>query len=167
VLRSWEKFYKADLPFILLASILTMMRVPWTDEETAALIIFDMWGFKTEAIAEILTNRRAEIRAIVGSIPQYKRTSSAVSNKLTQLRNQNHNLWLSDRGWDRDAVTEFLYRSTLDHDFGRVVMCGLISQYNAAPYPITNIHHVLAKRVTMCGFTVSDANMGPVYSKEH
>jgi hypothetical protein len=116
VLRSWEKLYKADVPFILLASILTMMRVPWTDEETAVLIIFDMWGFKTEAIAEILTNRRAEIRAIVGSIPQYKRTSSAVSNKLTQVRNQNHNLWLKDRRWDRDAVTEFLYRSTLDHD---------------------------------------------------
>ncbi|KAL2871885.1 MDR family NADP-dependent oxidoreductase [Aspergillus lucknowensis] len=52
-------------------------------------------------------------------------------------------------------------------DFGRVVVCGLISQYNTAPYPIKNISNVLTKRLTMRGFIVGDAGMGDKYTKEH
>ncbi|KAJ0425770.1 hypothetical protein BJY00DRAFT_307909 [Aspergillus carlsbadensis] len=53
------------------------------------------------------------------------------------------------------------------NNFGRVVVCGLISQYNSAPYPIKNIANVLTKRLTMRGFIVGDAGMGDKYTKEH
>lgn len=52
-------------------------------------------------------------------------------------------------------------------NFGRVVVCGLISQYNQAPHPIPNIHNVLVKRITIRGFIVGDPGMGDVYTKQH
>lgn len=56
------------------------------------------------------------------------------------------------------------------NNFGRIVACGMISQYNTAPdkaYPIRNLMQVVAKRLKIQGFIVSDANMGPKYHKEH
>lgn len=46
----------------------------------------------------------------------------------------------------------------------------MISQYNSKPeeiYPIRNLMQVVAKRLTMRGFIVGDANMGPKYAKDH
>lgn len=52
--------------------------------------------------------------------------------------------------------------------FGRVVVCGMISQYNTTDfYPIRNLHNVLLKRLEIRGFIVGDANMGPVHAAEH
>lgn len=52
----------------------------------------------------------------------------------------------------------------------RIVECGQISQYNLPPdqrYPIRNTFQTVAKRLTMTGFMVADANMGPKHAKEH
>jgi NADPH-dependent curcumin reductase CurA len=56
------------------------------------------------------------------------------------------------------------------NDFGRIVACGMISEYSTPDdqkYPIKNLFKVVSKRLTIRGFIVGDANMGPVYAKEH
>jgi NADPH-dependent curcumin reductase CurA len=56
------------------------------------------------------------------------------------------------------------------NDFGRIIACGMISQYNLTEDQRSgpkNIFKVVSKRLTMRGFIVSDPNMGPVYAKEH
>jgi NADPH-dependent curcumin reductase CurA len=55
------------------------------------------------------------------------------------------------------------------NDFGRIIACGMVSEYSKAPnerYGISNLMSVVAKRLTIRGFIVGDANMGPRYIKE-
>lgn len=55
-------------------------------------------------------------------------------------------------------------------NFGRIIACGMISQYNLKPnelYPIRNLTQIVSKRLKFQGFIVSDANMGPKYAEEH
>ncbi|KAJ5578580.1 uncharacterized protein N7459_007544 [Penicillium hispanicum] len=56
---------------------------------------------------------------------------------------------------------------TAMNNFGRVVCCGMIAQYNSAPYPVKNLAYIVGKRLTLRGFIVGDPGMGNVYTKEH
>ncbi|KAE8373609.1 hypothetical protein BDV26DRAFT_62163 [Aspergillus bertholletiae] len=53
------------------------------------------------------------------------------------------------------------------NQFGRIVACGMISQYNSAPYPITNIGKVVTKSLEMRGFIVTNPGFGDAYMEEH
>ncbi|GAB7344209.1 hypothetical protein MBLNU457_2100t1 [Dothideomycetes sp. NU457] len=53
---------------------------------------------------------------------------------------------------------------------GRIVACGMISQYNLPPeesYGVKNLMQFVAKRLEMRGFIVGDKDMGPVYAADH
>ncbi|AEO60320.1 hypothetical protein MYCTH_2309470 [Thermothelomyces thermophilus ATCC 42464] len=55
-------------------------------------------------------------------------------------------------------------------DFGRIVACGMISQYNLPrekQYGVKNLIHIVAKRLTMRGFIVGDPGFADKYVKEH
>ncbi|KAG8533827.1 uncharacterized protein KY384_001568 [Bacidia gigantensis] len=57
------------------------------------------------------------------------------------------------------------------NNYGRIVACGMISQYNAASaeerYGVKNLPAIVSKRLKMQGFIVGDAGMGPNYSADH
>lgn len=93
-----------------------MSGTKWSDEEIAVLVVFALWGFSHKAIAAILTNRRAEIRAILEPVvPQYTRTVKAVDSKLVKVRQENPDLWSSTEGWNQRAVLEYLQQLNVDH----------------------------------------------------
>jgi NADPH-dependent curcumin reductase CurA len=53
---------------------------------------------------------------------------------------------------------------------GRVVACGMVSQYNkkeGEQYGIKNLMLVVGKRLVMRGFIVGDEDMGPKWAREH
>ncbi|KAG0645927.1 T-toxin biosynthesis RED1 [Hyphodiscus hymeniophilus] len=54
-------------------------------------------------------------------------------------------------------------------DWGRIIACGMVSEYSKADsekYGVRNLMLVVGKRITIRGFIVSDANMGPRYVKD-
>ncbi|GJN76934.1 hypothetical protein PLIIFM63780_000422 [Purpureocillium lilacinum] len=53
---------------------------------------------------------------------------------------------------------------------GRIVACGMISEYNAKPeerYGIKNLMYIVTKQILFQGFIVSKPGFGPAYYKEH
>jgi len=58
-----------------------------------------------------------------------------------------------------DNVGGPIFDAVLDrmNPFGRIPVCGMISQYNAVePYAVKKMHNVLVQRLTIRGFIVSD-----------
>lgn len=56
------------------------------------------------------------------------------------------------------------------NEFGRIVVCGMISQYNKGPAsqdPLYNPIQILTKRIKMQGFIVGDKGFADKYGKEH
>lgn len=57
------------------------------------------------------------------------------------------------------------------NNFGRIIACGMVSQYNISDpnqrYGVKNLGAVVGKRLKMQGFIVGDANMGPKYAADH
>ncbi|KAL9585226.1 MAG: hypothetical protein Q9212_001656 [Teloschistes hypoglaucus] len=56
-------------------------------------------------------------------------------------------------------------------NYGRIVTCGMVSQYNASSeeerYGVKNLINVFTKRLKMQGFIVGDPGFGPKYAAEH
>ncbi|KAI4198714.1 MAG: hypothetical protein LQ350_005098 [Teloschistes chrysophthalmus] len=56
-------------------------------------------------------------------------------------------------------------------NYGRIVTCGMISQYNASSegerYGVKNLGNVVTKRLKMQGFIVGDPGFGSKYAAEH
>ncbi|KAK2739087.1 hypothetical protein FQN55_009620 [Onygenales sp. PD_40] len=56
------------------------------------------------------------------------------------------------------------------NDWGRIVGCGMISQYNLPPqerYGVKNMFQIVTKRITMRGFIVTDPGFADKWGKEH
>lgn len=57
------------------------------------------------------------------------------------------------------------------NNYGRIVTCGMISQYNISDpdkqYGVKNLPNVVTKRLKMQGFIVGDPGFGSKYAKDH
>ncbi|KAJ5819752.1 hypothetical protein N7474_005343 [Penicillium riverlandense] len=81
---------------------------------------------------------------------------------LSRLAPQGLNIYYDNVGGEH-------LEASLDamNDFGRIVACGMISDFSGAPYPIKNLHNIITKRLYMRGFIVADPELGQKYFLEH
>ncbi|KAL7789929.1 putative alcohol dehydrogenase [Trichoderma ceciliae] len=92
----------------------------------------------------------------------YKKESTAEA--LKRLAPQGIDIYYDNVGGEQLEAT-----LTAMNAFGRIIACGMISQYNKPPdewYGVKSVVLVVAKRLKMQGFITSDPNMGPKYLSE-
>lgn len=84
------------------------------------------------------------------------------SEALARLAPEGLNIYYDNVGGEHlEAALDAL------NDFGRIVACGMISDFSGAPYLVKNLHNVIPKRLAMRGFIVVDPEFGPAYFEEH
>ncbi|KAH8813236.1 hypothetical protein F5884DRAFT_329835 [Xylogone sp. PMI_703] len=92
----------------------------------------------------------------------YKKESAR--DALKRLAPNGIDIYYDNVGGDQlDAALENM------REFGRIVACGMISQYNKKPdeiYGVKNVMKIVSQRLTIRGFIVGDKNMGPRYAAE-
>ncbi|KAI9888457.1 MAG: hypothetical protein M1814_006904 [Vezdaea aestivalis] len=87
------------------------------------------------------------------------------SDALTRLAPDGIDIYYENVGGQH---LEAALNSLREH--GRVVVCGMVSQYNLPAsdlFPIKNLMTVIAKRLTLRGFLVFDPEFGAAYFEEH
>ncbi|KAI8140404.1 hypothetical protein BJV82DRAFT_715917 [Fennellomyces sp. T-0311] len=78
--------------------------------------------------------------------------TSSTDQKLSELCPNGVDIYFENVGGE-------MLETTINHmnDFGRIVACGMISQYNTdKPYGVRNLMQIVAKRLRMEGFIVMD-----------
>lgn len=156
-----------------------MDRVCWTIEEDAVAVILNMWGITPEAIARLLTDKRAAVRGIregvvaglVTRAPQYERTTHAVQSRLARICKMHSELRSSGECWNRGAVHDFLENSLLDRDLLRNLLTLttsdidlIIQVFSHAPREIRNSLIKSIKRwITSYQKMARRASGGPEY----
>lgn len=92
----------------------------------------------------------------------YKKETT--SEALKRLAPNGIDIYYDNVGGEQlDTALEYM------REFGRIVACGMISQYNKKPeeiYGVKNVMKIVTQRITMRGFIVGDKNMGPRYVAE-
>ncbi|KAH0536499.1 hypothetical protein FGG08_006624 [Glutinoglossum americanum] len=87
------------------------------------------------------------------------------TDALSRLAPEGIDIYYENVGGEQlDAALEHLNK------FGRIIACGMVSQYNTRPgeqYRVKNILLVIGKSLTIQGFIQSDPNMGPKYAEAH
>lgn len=87
------------------------------------------------------------------------------ADALKRLAPQGIDIYFENVGGEHlDAALEAM------NNFGRIVACGMISQYNLKPsegYGVKNAMLIVVKRIRLQGFIVLDESFGPRYSAEH
>ncbi|KAJ5679155.1 hypothetical protein N7462_007399 [Penicillium macrosclerotiorum] len=81
---------------------------------------------------------------------------------LARLAPQGLDIYYDNVGGEHlEAALDFM------NPFGRIVACGMISDFSGAPHPIKNLHNLITKRLSMRGFIVSDPGFADAYLLEH
>jgi hypothetical protein len=90
----------------------------WSNENVAILIVFDMWGYQHEQIKRLLERRSVVMAGSslsdYAATPVYQVSIKAIKEQLKRVRSENRQLWRRGSGWNKEEVTAYLCRLSID-----------------------------------------------------